>query len=238
MRITFSRKLNRFILKHRMSIMLAAIVTLLVAFPFVQNQTTQAVVSLELLFTLFLVAGVNAITRNKKIVSVTLLLAIMAFVVTGFDYFLHSQMLLLFSLIIEIVFFIIITATIIEHVLKYKKVSADKIYGAICGYLLTGIIWAMIYTVIETAFPNSFYFASGLGFNFEQSSPQGLYFTQFIYYSYITLSTLGYGDIVPTGLEARVFSSLEAMIGQLYVAVLIARLVGLHISHTLLAKKD
>lgn len=238
MRVNYSRIIIRFILRHRMLIMLIAILMLLIIYPFVQNQSPQIVVSIEMFFTLFLIAGINAVSQNKKIVTVSLLLAMMSFTIIWFDYFLHNPILITFGLCVEILFFIIITVTIISHVLKYKKVSADKIYGAICGYLLIGIIWSMIYTVIELSFPNSFYFANGLNLDALQTSTHRLYFSQFIYFSYITLSTLGYGDIVPIGLEARAFTSIQAIIGQLYVAILIARLVGLHISHTLLNKRD
>jgi voltage-gated potassium channel Kch len=59
----------------------------------------------------------------------------------------------------------------------------------------------------------------------------GSSFANFIYYSFVTLTTLGYGDIVPVSPHARALSSLEAVIGQLFIAVLIARLVGMHIVH-------
>ena len=221
-----------------MLILLCAIILLLIVFPFAHNRFPGYVVSMELFFTFLLIAGINVVSHNKKIVTVAALLALLAFVVVWFDYVLKSHYLLIFGLCLEILFFLITTVTIISHVLQYKKVTEDKIYGAICGYLLIGIVWAMLYTVVEIAFPNSFSFSSGLTLYADHNSAHRLYFTQFLYYSFVTLSTLGYGDIVPVTNEARAFSSLEAIIGQLYVAVLIARLVGLHISHTHLKNKD
>lgn len=138
---------------------------------------------------------------------------------------------------LEMGFFSLTTVTIIRFVLSYKRVTADKIYGAICGYLLIGIIWAFIYTTIENAAPASFSFTHGVHADYYHSFSHRFYFGQFIYYSFVTLTTTGYGDISPTSNLARVFSALEAVVGQLYVAVLIARLVGLHITHSFFAKK-
>jgi Ion channel len=215
-----------------MLIFLCAILMLLVFFPFMQRKLSDYIIFMELFFCLLLMAGINIVSQNKKIVTTAILIAILAIVVIWFDYILQSRRLLIFGLTLEILFFILTTITIITHVLKYKKVTEDKIYGAVCGYLLIGIIWAMIYTTLEIAFPNSFAFTTGITLNVSDLSSHRVYFTQFVYYSYVTLSTLGYGDIVPVSHEARAFSSLEAVIGQLYVAVLIARLVGLHISHS------
>jgi voltage-gated potassium channel Kch len=230
--MAIKRKINRFILRHRLLILLASILMLMIFFPFLFRHFSDYVLLLELFFIFLLLGGINVVSRNKKIVTVSVLIAFMAVVVIAFDYVLESRNLLILGLGLEILFLSITTFTVISHVLSYKKITEDKIYGAICAYLLIGIIWAMIYTTIEIAFPNSFHFAYGISTSSESYSTHRFYFSQFIYYSYVTLSTLGYGDIVPITQEARVLSSLEAVIGQLYVAVLIARLVGLHITHT------
>ena len=128
-------------------------------------------------------------------------------------------------------------ATLVHHVLNYQQVTAEKIYGAICAYLLIGIIWALIYTMIALIEPSAFQVSFTTQHHFLQHAPHRFYFTQFLYYSFVTLSTLGYGDIIPVKNFARAFSALEAIIGQLYVAILIARLVGLHIYHMYLFDK-
>ncbi|MES9897665.1 MAG: potassium channel family protein [Sedimenticola sp.] len=99
--------------------------------------------------------------------------------------------------------------------------GADKIFGAICGYILLGLSWALIYGAIDLTLPGSF-----LGTVTDvQSGPHFSAMDQFIYYNLVTLSTLGYGDITAATHAARSLSAAEAIVGQLYMTIL----VGLHI---------
>lgn len=115
---------------------------------------------------------------------------------------------------------------ILEDVLRRGQISADKICGAICVYLLIGFAWAFGYGIIELINPGSF---SGLT-EIDASNHVGLVM-QMRYFSFATLTTLGFGDILPRSSGARTLATLEAMTGQIYLTVLIARLVGLHIVH-------
>jgi len=90
-------------------------------------------------------------------------------------------------------------------------------------------MWAFVYSVLESIHPGSF--ATGEG---QIEGGRRLY----IYYSFVTITTLGYGDITPTTDLASTFSFLEAVIGQLYLAVLIARLVGVHIAQSMNRKAE
>ncbi len=116
---------------------------------------------------------------------------------------------------------------ILEDVLRRGRISADKIYGAICVYLLIGFTWAFGYGIIELLNPGSF---SGLA-EIDANDHVGR-IMQLRYFSFATLTTLGYGDILPRSPVARTLATLEAMTGQIYLTVLIARLVGLHIVHS------
>ena len=127
------------------------------------------------------------------------------------------------SLVLLISFFAI---AILGYVLRSGRVTADKIYGAICAYLLFGYAWAFIYSVIEEVQPGSFTSVTSLPANDIVSRVM-----QMRYFSFVTLSTVGYGDIVPHTPAARTMALLEAMVGQFYLVALIGRLVGLHIVH-------
>lgn len=113
---------------------------------------------------------------------------------------------------------------ILYEVLEDEKISTDKIWGAICVYLLLGTAWALLYAMLERLRPGSF------SMNVSAGATTADQFAPFTYYSFVTLTTLGYGDVTPIAPAARTFSWLEAATGQLYIAVLVARLVGLHIS--------
>lgn len=233
MRHSTSRQINLFVLRHRLLILLITLLLLLIGFPFVHYIHSDYFALMEFFFSMILIVGIYIVSTNRQILTVAIILAMLTFTVIAFNLLIRSRGVMIFGLTLEIAYFILTTTVIISHVLNYKRVTADKIYGAICGYLLIGIIWAMIYTLLENSFPGSFYFAHGL-----TSYQPGLlnyphYFSHFLYLSFVTLSTLGYGDITPISSAGRILCSFEAVVGQLYVAVLIARLVGLHISHSL-----
>jgi ion channel len=127
------------------------------------------------------------------------------------------------SLVILIGFFAV---AILGYVLHSGKVTADKIYAAICVYLLFGYAWAFAYSVIEEVQPGSFTTMTSIGAHDIVNRVM-----QMRYFSFVTLATVGYGDIVPHTQLARTMALLEAMLGQFYLVALIGRLVGLHIVH-------
>ena len=113
-------------------------------------------------------------------------------------------------------------ATLIGRLWRYvqqrEEDALPDILAAVCIYLLLGAIFVPIYGLLETLEPNSFIDAGREGYVVD--------WQQFQYYSYVTLNTVGYGDIRPVGNWARSLSSLEAMTGVLYVAILISQLVA------------
>jgi hypothetical protein len=112
----------------------------------------------------------------------------------------------------------------ISHVLRYVlmpgEVTADKIYGAIAGYILTGLLWTSLYLFLDIWRPGSF---KGV-----QDSASLLAFPDLLYFSLTTLTTTGYGDIAPVTTHARSLAILEQLAGTFYIAILIARLTGLY----------
>ncbi len=230
---TTLKQLNHFIIRHRLLIFLCLLLGLLVIFPFMQGPLGRYSALLELVFSLTLIMGIYIVSANKQLLTISVLLGAMIFTVIWFNLILQNHNLQLFGLVLEIVFFIMTTAVIISHVLSYRRVTADKIYGAICGYLLIGFVWALIYSLIEHANPGSFSMNQGLPQAYYYNTTLPNYLAHFIYFSFVTITTLGYGDITPITHVSRVLSAIEAVMGQLYIAILIARLVGLHISHSL-----
>ncbi len=126
------------------------------------------------------------------------------------------------SLIALIGFFgVAITFTLIK-VAVGTDIDANRIAGAICVYLLLGLIWAMGYALLEMAVPGSF---SG----FSSLDDSG-FSSEWVYFSFVTITTLGYGDLLPVSATARALSQTEAVVGQFYLAILVAGLVGAYIS--------
>jgi|TARA_B110000091_G_scaffold94819_1_gene103450 hypothetical protein len=133
---------------------------------------------------------------------------------TGFDY-IHLFLLL--------IFFISTAQKTAKQVLFTGEIDGNKILGAICLYLLMGLIWAILYTLMQLSFVGSFQ-------HLDDSTEWFTLFPDFIYFSFVTLTTLGFGDISPVQPVARFLVYLEAIIGQLYLAILVASLVGSRMS--------
>ena len=111
-----------------------------------------------------------------------------------------------------------------------KEVSGDAIFGTVCGYLLLGIIWGLLYSAVETASPGSFAVSAAGG---ADGVPVRLDRGTLSYYSFITLATVGYGDVTPLTPLARTLAWIEAITGQFYLAILVAGLVGFKVTQAM-----
>ena len=111
-----------------------------------------------------------------------------------------------------------------------KQASGDAIFAAVCGYLLLGIIWSLLYSAVETASPGSFNCRRQQGANVAAVRPDR---GTLGYFSFITLATVGYGDITPITPLARTLAWMEAIAGQFYLAILVAGLVGFKVTQAL-----
>lgn len=125
--------------------------------------------------------------------------------------------------IINVLFLGTITFFVLSSVTRDKHITANTLLGAICGYLLLGLTWSYVYMAMVSLNPNAF----SDHVVTQTVRQQAEHFT---YYSFVTLTTLGYGDITPVSSLARTFSWLEAVTGQVYLAVWISQLVGLQVA--------
>lgn len=120
-----------------------------------------------------------------------------------------------------VAFFASVTFALLRRILRVQShVSGELIAGSVAVYLLLAIVFAYLFGLVDLLEPGSFAFADRAGF----PDPD------FYYFSLVTLTTLGYGDITPVSPMARGLAALEAVIGPVYLTVLVARLVGMHIS--------
>lgn len=120
-------------------------------------------------------------------------------------------------------FFVAVTVKIVRSIFTSQDLSLDSVFGAICGYLLLGVAWGLAYTMMYAANPESFQIGDAIKPQLEQGDSSRYVF---IYYSFVTLTTVGNGDITPLSIPARTLSWIEAVTGQLYLAVLIAGLIS------------
>jgi hypothetical protein len=126
------------------------------------------------------------------------------------------------SAVITVVWIAFAIAIVVRQLFREREVTTNMIFGAIVAYLLAAVAFAYLYEILELFQPGSF---SGIP---DGTNPQELG-DALLYFSLVSLTTVGYGDIVPVSGLARPVVVFEGVFGTLYLAVMIARLVGLHI---------
>jgi len=109
--------------------------------------------------------------------------------------------------------------------------TSERIFGALCAYVFIGLLFALVFSHLEYRDPGSFYIANDL--LAEQASEESSQLNIFTYFSFVTMTTLGYGDVTPISEHARTLAWLEALLGQLYLAVMVAGFVAMHISESM-----
>lgn len=202
------------------------------------------------LFVLML-SGLNAISERRRSVLLGLAMALPAAVLNLVGLAAANLQIYLVSQYIWLAFFAYLALQILRWTLRQHDVDAETIYGAVSVYLLMALIWGVAYYSIAITSPGSFHFpaedrlgqiqaqraaAVETGAELEAATPAiwtdraNSASGTMMYYSFVTLTTLGYGDIYPVSDAARILGMLEATLGQLYLVILVARLVGLYTS--------
>ena len=174
-------------------------------------------------FSCLLVIGIWSLKSSARFfyVGIALVIAgiILNVLVASFPstVFLYGSLAALFSFLLISIF------CAIKQVVVGTDISTNRLVGAVCIYLLLGVIWAVAYSILEMIAPGSFQGFSPL--------EDREWDSEWLYFSFVTMTTLGYGDIAPVSAIARVIAYIQAIFGQFYIAILVAGLVGAHISH-------
>jgi len=175
------------------------------------------------LFSLLLLAGLLAMTRHKVLQAVLSMFVALA-VATHWARFVFGvpglEILDSLLMLACITGFLVI---VLWHVYREGPVTGHRVMGAVAGYILLAVVFAIAYSLVEYLAPGSFQMPSALS---QSREPHG---QLFYYFSVTTLTTAGFGDITAVNPFARTLVMMEALIGQLYPAILIARLVSLHV---------
>ncbi len=171
-------------------------------------------------------SGVVAHRNNPRVFRLAVVIAVVAVPMSWSALFAHSTPLNVGQALAVILFCGMTAVMVLLAVVRFSKIQTDQaIVGAICVYLLIGLTWAMVYQLIEIIDPESFAFHARRTVDHGAGSRTS--FSQLTYLSFVTLSTLGYGDISPRTTLAETACWVEATVGQLYLAILVARLVSI-----------
>lgn len=192
---------------------------------FSSGEVGSEMLMLRVTFFVFTVVAIFAsvLTHKQKLagygvgVALFILSIAMVFVRGNVLSFIHGSLMSIYMLFI--------IALVVVQIFEGEKMTVQKIGGGVAAYILIGHLWTSMYMMVYAANPSAFSFQ---GNPIEPS--QAL--RQLSYFSFVTLTTVGFGDILASGPYARVLVTLEGLLGQLFPAVLIAKLVSLHIGKT------
>ncbi|MBI5687395.1 MAG: two pore domain potassium channel family protein [Verrucomicrobia bacterium] len=184
----------------------------------------------DLIVAMTLLAGVVAINRRKWVLAVAVTLAVLTLGTVWAAGLLQTKPLYIAGEL-SAVLFLAFTACVVWHDIgQTEGVTADTLVGSVCCYALIAATWAFAYSLTDFLVPGSFQFPAGAAGIAGQVAPHPDY-ALLLYYSFVTLCSVGYGDVTPLSPAARMLATGEAVAGQFYMAVLVARLVSLHLEH-------
>src|SRR6185503_2339148 len=207
-------------IKGRAKYVLILIVLLNVLYPITSSGSTASLIGFAVLYAGLFIIGIFITSDSRAQITWSIGIALIWLVMTviwAFDptSFWKTQV----SSFILIVFHTTIILVLMRYIFTAEQVTADVIYAACAVYFLLSFFFVPVYGMLEAVIPGSFV---------DNTLGTAVRWQQFVYYSLVTLSTAGYGDILPANTWARMLAGLEATIGVLYVAILVARLVSLY----------
>jgi voltage-gated potassium channel len=180
---------------------------------------------LRIAMTATIVIAVVAILRRHVLRIPAVVLAVVLVPAAWMSLFVQSTPLFVTHCVLGSVFFGIMGGVVLLTAIKQRFATGDSVLGAISAYLLFGLAWAFMYWGLDNASPDSFNWPDNAS-TAMHGGEQIATFSRFVYYSMVTMSTLGYGDITPVSNMACTFAWMQSVTGQFYVAVLVAWLVS------------
>ena len=203
------------------SYLLVSLFLLLFIYPYYIDEGPIGKIIVSIIFSMILITGSYATGHNRRSLVFGVALAIVALTLHWLHLVeTHPIMFRVLSLI-YIIFLTYTIGAVLHYLLVKGPVTADKLHGALAAFIMLAFLWAFLYTLLEDIFPHSFSIGNG------DTDKSNLFYV-LLYFSFTTLTTVGFGDITPITHQARSLVIIEQLIGVFFVAVLIARLAGLY----------
>ena len=216
---------NHIFFRHRFGILFVLLICVLLIPPYFQaspwiETLWNGLYTSVLLWALYSIAG------TQRIMLLAALVLMPALASTWLIEDSHEKYLDYIDNIANIIYFGLICYYLSKYILTSSRATLEVIFAAMCLYIMLAVLWAAIYTNLEL------YYVGAFSFNGQLSTQAGIdsatLFRQMIYFSFVTISTLGYGDVLPVHRVAQNWAAVETMIGQFYIAIILARLVSLY----------
>ena len=180
------------------------------------------------LFTLLTLAALASVAQERRTLVIGIALAAPAILLSWIQLIIGPEEPLIAAKIFGVLFLLYLAGALLRHILRTNQVTTEILFAVASTYLLFALIWAMAYGIIEALDPEAFSVPLGGEGPGWLSGVTGKSDGHLTYFSFVTLTTLGYGDIAPASDLARLLAMMEATLGQLFLVIVVARLVSLH----------
>jgi voltage-gated potassium channel len=210
----------------RHSAMLVSLVVLLCALPLGQAFVGEST-RFSLLLALVLIAAVVVNSQQRSIFVIALMIGFGSVIGIGYAAYFDSHLVRIVSETLGLTLLGFTTLVMFNSLIQTDRVSQDAVVGGICVFLLIGLCFALVFILMTDLNPGAL--ELGNEAIVRSNADSSAHATLLLYFSFVTLTTLGYGDVSPVGDMARMFAVAEALIGQLYLVVFLARLVALYV---------
>ena len=206
--------------KDRFLFLIVLIVALIVIGPFVED-FMRLRLFMDLFFSIIFITTIYAASKKRSHLIIAVILVIPTILALWSEEIPISNTLVTIGYICGLILFAFAVISILVYIFSAPVVTRQTISAAIVVYLLLALMWTFIYRLIEILYPASFAIAHAKLLDAENI---------YLYFSLVTITTLGYGDITPIGRQAASLAVLEAVTGQMYLVVVVAWFVGMHVS--------
>ncbi len=210
--------------KYSFHNLLSWLILYLLIAPFLEK-APHASIFLTFFISLILFFAVYTVHQYTKYFRFSVIILAIALILLWLEAFKLLNFPRIISLMVLIIYFGVLVQCFKKFIFSAKKVDSPLIFAALCLYLFIGMLWGLFFEGLEYFCPGSFEGILNVAAHTEMQIRQ-----QFIYFSFVTLTTLGYGDILPKTHKAMALCQMEAIVGQFYMAVILARLVGIQVA--------
>ena len=213
--------LSPVVLKRNNLILLTCLIILILFLPMISGDGSPLLA--DIILSLIIMAGVSSLEFDKKTMKRLSYFGAITLLLIWINSITNFEIIKMITFIIVVCFIIYITLNMIIHIAQSRKVTAIIILNAINSYLLMGIIGSFLFALTELVHHYILWYSTRA---IQFATGSGKEFHDFIYFSFVTMTTLGYGDILPVSSMAKSVTLLVSISGQLYLTILVATLVG------------
>ncbi|MGB8437328.1 MAG: potassium channel family protein [Burkholderiales bacterium] len=213
-------------------VLLAVIILAFLAQPFASDRTRMEAVPHDALLTVALLLAFAVVFESRMDRTIALAAGGTTIACKWIRYFLPGEGGAALAVLHDsalTLFFSFAVVAILRNIIRRRSIRADDVVGSVCGYLLAGGAWAALYSVVDRLVAGSFQVSPSLAMQLEGWHSRHALLD---YFSLVTLTTIGYGDVTPVRAPAVSLAWMEAVFGQFYIAVVVAQLVAVHLTQT------